>query len=191
MTNSAQPSAELPFQPSTLLRAYSEIMGILERLRESRDVLEQAAKDRLTQMGDKLKEVSSATETAATDIMNGVDRVVGMIGDLDTLAEQPDGAARATEVRAAMRDELFGLMIHLQFQDITTQQLAYAGSIITEMEHRLSEIVGLFDPNAIDGIARQPVSTEPEGPVTFDPNATNTDATSRQTLADEIFLIKR
>jgi hypothetical protein len=60
-----------------------------------------------------------------------------------------DSATRAAEVRGTMRDELFGLMNHLQFQDITTQQLAYASSLIMEMEDRLAQLIKLFDPSTI------------------------------------------
>ncbi|MEP6731904.1 MAG: hypothetical protein ABJE10_14750 [bacterium] len=191
MTTPARAKGDLPFHPTTLLRAYSEITGILQRLRESRGILEQAAVDRLAQMNDKLKEVSSATEMAATDIMNGLDRTIAMANELDVLAEQPGSGAKAAEVRAHMREELFGLMIHLQFQDIITQQLAFAASIIVEMEQRLAQIVGIFDTEAPAEGATAPVGTTPQGPTTFDPNATTSAATNRQTVADEIFLVKR
>ena len=170
--------------PQTLFRAYSEIRAILERLRVSRDILEQSAMDRLTHMHDKLKEVSSATELAATDILDGLDRSVAMVDELDQLAEVPDGKARAGEIRGKMREELFGLMVHLQFQDITTQQLAYASSVITEMERRLAQLASIFDPSVL-------MIEDPEGhipkTVAFDPHASNSAATDRQALADSLF----
>ncbi|CAN5241366.1 hypothetical protein BH09GEM1_BH09GEM1_12470 [soil metagenome] len=191
MTSTAGMSAELSNLPKTLLRAYSEITGILARLRESRGVLEQAAVDRLTLMNDKLKEVSSATETAATDMLNGLDRTIEMVNELNALADLPDSAARGAEVRGHLQDELFGLMIHLQFQDITTQQLAYASSIIAEMEQRLAQIVGIFDAQSSDMETITAAMTAPHGPKTFDPHATTASATNRQLLADEIFLVNR
>jgi chemotaxis regulatin CheY-phosphate phosphatase CheZ len=170
--------------PQTLLRAYTEIEAILERLRVSRNVLEQASMDKLAHMHSKLREVTSATETAATDILNGLDRSVAMVDELDQLAEMPDSAARAAEVRSTMRDELFGLMNHLQFQDITTQQLAYASSVIMEMEDRLAQLVKLFDPSTISGAMAR--SEAPLG-TAFDPNASNVDSADRQALADSLF----
>jgi chemotaxis regulatin CheY-phosphate phosphatase CheZ len=176
--------------PKTLLRAYGEITNILERLRESRGILEQAAVDRLQHMSEKLKEVSSATELAATDILNGLDHAVAMVDELDVLAEQPDGAVRGREIRSQMRDDLFGLMVHLQFQDITTQQLAYASSVIVDMEQRVAQIVAVFDPKAMGLSAPMPALIS-NGPVAFDPNATNSNAADRQALADELFTSKR
>ncbi len=174
--------------PKSLLRAFGEITEILERLRESRGILEQAAVDRLQHMNEKLCEVSSATELAATDILDGLDRAVATVDQLDALGEGPDDRTRGITMRGQLRDELFGMMVHLQFQDITTQQLAYASSVIVDMEQRVAQIVSVFDPHAQRfggrGAATPSVAA---APVTFDPNATNTNAANRQALADEIF----
>ncbi|MEP6619838.1 MAG: hypothetical protein ABJE47_10995 [bacterium] len=174
--------------PQTLFRAYNEIRSILERLRVSRSILEQSAMDKLAHMHDKLKEVSSATELAATDILDGLDRSVAMVDELDTIAETPDDAARGTEIRGRMREELFGLMVHLQFQDITTQQLAYASSVIMDMEQRLAQLASIFDPSTmkVDEAYTQAPTT-----VAFDPEASNSDASDRQALADSLFTVKR
>lgn len=187
-THVPEPSTSgLSALPTTLLKAYSEITGILERLRESRGILEQAAVDKLQHMNEKLREVSSATELAATDILNGLDRAVAMVDELDTIEDGPEGKARALAMRSQMRDDLFGLMVHLQFQDITTQQLAYASSVIVDMEQRVAQIVAVFDPHALG--MDLPRFTPPlsSAPVAFDPNATNSNAANRQALADEIF----
>jgi hypothetical protein len=83
-----------------------------------------------------------------------------------------------------MRDEIFGMMGALQFQDITTQQLAYAASVLSDMEARLLQIAKLFDPAAaMVGAA----VTRPD-PRTFDPSATTQRADERQALADQIFV---
>lgn len=174
--------------PQTLFRAYNEIRAILERLRVSRSILEQTAMDKLAHMHDKLKEVSSATELAATDILDGLDRSVAMVDELDTLGDTPESGARGGEIRGRMREELFGLMVHLQFQDITTQQLAYASSVILDMEQRLAQLATIFDPNAMvidDAVA------DSSAPVAFDPHASNSDSSDRQALADSLFTVKR
>jgi hypothetical protein len=82
-----------------------------------------------------------------------------------------------------MREEIFGMMGCLQFQDITTQQLAYASSVLTDMERRLLQIAKLFDPASV---MLQAVVTSPD-PRTFDPRATTKNADQRQAVADEIF----
>lgn len=170
----------------TLFAAYAETAGLLRRIRESRGLLERASVERLQQMNDKLREVSSATEVAATDILNGLDRAVNMVGDLgEAESETPE---RRAELRAQLQDELYGVMVHLQFQDITTQQLNYASSVINEMEERLSQLVRAFAPFAheIDAAAAEAIA-QPEGPVHYDPHATTACSADRQAVADEIF----
>jgi chemotaxis regulatin CheY-phosphate phosphatase CheZ len=174
----------------TLFAAYAETAMLLRRIQESRGILERASVERLQQMNDKLREVTSATENAATDILDGLDRAVGMIGDLDAAeAESPE---RRAAIRGALQDELYGVMVHLQFQDITTQQLSYASSVIAELETRLSQLVSCFAPfaNEIDPAAAAEIAPVSAAAPTFDPAATTSNAAERQAVADEIFTKK-
>ena len=83
------------------------------------------------------------------------------------------------------------MMGALQFQDITTQQLSYASSVLTDMEARLQEIAHLFDLRAtptatlvaMPGAAKGNADTQ-----VFAPDATIVGAETRQALADEIFV---
>jgi chemotaxis regulatin CheY-phosphate phosphatase CheZ len=171
--------------PQVLLRAYSEISGVLTTLRQSRDVLEQTTVEKLHQTNNKLREVTSATETAATDMLDGLDRSLALVDELD--AEAAAGTSqRAPELHAELRNELFGLMNCLQFQDITTQQLNYASSVLIDMENRLTELVHLFDPQKL-GIDTSSLQLRPQSLAAFDPAATTSDAEHRQALVDEIF----
>lgn len=170
--------------PNMLLRAYTEINSVLQNLRHSRDVLQQTTVEKLHQTNDKLREVSSATEVAATDMLDGLDRSLAMIDEL----EDADGSGtdRASELRNNLRNELFSLMNCLQFQDITSQQLNYASSVLVDMEQRLTEIVRIFDP---DRLGYRDALKELTQPIqqAFDPAATTEDAEQRQALVDAIF----
>jgi len=168
--------------PHILERVTSELQTALAKLRDSRAALESAAVERLQHTSDKLREVTSATEMAATDILDALDRAQQHVDALEAADEANDReSARAT--RDLLREEIFGIMGSLQFQDITTQQLAYASGVLTEMEERLGAIARLFDPAA--STARGPAQAP--DPKTFDPNATVWHAETRQALADEIF----
>jgi len=180
----ADVNAGLAGLPALLLRAYTEINGALQTLRQSRTALEHTAVEKLHLTSAKLKEVSSATELAATDILDGLDRAIAMVDELES-AEAEGDTGRSGEVRQTMRDELFGLMGHLQFQDITTQQLNYASSILTEMENRLMQIARIFDPSLFGLEVPNTASDQPA--VAFDPAATTHDAETRQALVDQIF----
>jgi chemotaxis regulatin CheY-phosphate phosphatase CheZ len=170
--------------PNVLLRAYVEINSVLQNLRHSRDVLQQTTLDKLQHTNDKLREVSSATELAATDMLDGLDRALVMVDELEGV----DGtnSDHAAEVRGNLRNELFSLMTCLQFQDITAQQLNYASSVLVEMEHRLTELARIFDPDR-HGFQQLVVAADEPPQTTFDPAATTADAEQRQALVDEIF----
>jgi len=160
-----------------LSRAYSMIQGMLRRLRESQSVLQRSAVQKLHDTSAKLHEVTSATESAATDIMDGLDRALALIDRLE-------GGAAPAEVSAELRDEIFGAMNHLQFQDITAQQLRYASALLQDMEAQMAGFASLFDqaghhgpPPALPVAAARP---------TYDPGATVWSAERRQALVDEL-----
>ena len=99
--------------------------------------------------------------------------------ELLTLVERVDTIAdRATgeDLRGPLRDELFEVMGCLQFQDITSQQLSYASSILFEMESRLAKLSDAFDPRLF-GLTPPSRSAAPE------PRRSECD----QGLVDEIF----
>src|SRR5262249_49436883 len=107
----------------TLLRAYAETAAIVGRFRETAGMLVSAGSEKVQQMHGHLREVTSATETATTDILDGLSRA-------NTLAEQLDGASTPSDderhrMAASLREELANVVNHLQFQDITGQQLKY------------------------------------------------------------------
>lgn len=181
-----------------LVTSYSEIMEVIESLRQSRGLLEQASMDRIKSTGVKLQEVSSATETAATGMLDGLDRALDMVDQLDA-AGAADGVEgdRPVEVRSELRDELHQLIGLLQFQDITSQQLGYASGVLTDIEEkmlRLSKVfgssgVGLPDLAADSAESPDlPVLEHPSGQ-TCDPEASTLNADTRQALADEIFTV--
>jgi chemotaxis regulatin CheY-phosphate phosphatase CheZ len=168
--------------PALLLRANREINSVLDSLRRSRDMLEKTASENLQVTHEKLREVTSATEVAANDILDGLDRSLALIDRLDQEAERETSG----ETRAELRDEIFQVMGHLQFQDITSQQLSYASSVLLEMERRLGELASLFDPEVF-GHGQLQSSSAAMHLKPFDPAATTTDAEDRQALVDAIF----
>jgi len=170
--------------PYILERANAEIASVLLRLRESRTALRQATDEKLQRTHEKLREVTSATEVAATDILDSLDRAGSIVDQLDA-EDEGKGTENAFTLRATLRDEIFGMMGALQFQDITTQQLAYASSVLVDMEDRLAAVAEMFEVTG--GLQpTAPAAAKPAGPITFDPAATTHDAERRQALADEI-----
>ena len=166
-----------------LVRMYAELQRILYNVRRSRGLLEEATITNLESTNAKLKEVSSTTEFAASNMLDGVDRALGLV---DRVQEQPGDAPSFD----ALRDELHALVVALQFQDIIAQQLDHASTIIADMETQLRRVTRMFavsvlrdgDDDSDDDAPAFAISTG-----AFDPAASVSDAATRQALADDIF----
>lgn len=174
--------------PHILEQANQQILNVLSHLRETRAALQNTAFEKLQTTHDKIREVTSATEDAAINIMDACDRANGLVDELDVIDQQdaPD-REKAAALRMNLRDEIFVMMAALQFQDITSQQLSHASAVLVEMESRLIDVAKLFDSNlAVDRSAAAASHVAPDEQ-TYDPNATTKDAEGRQALADEIF----
>lgn len=180
-----------------LLNVYAEIINVIDSLRRSRGLLEQAAMERLKSTHEKLAEVSSATEMAATGMLDGLDRALSLVDRMDGSAgtDGSDGSADGGELRGELRDELHSLINLLQFQDITAQQLGYAGSVLADTEERMLQLarifdlrgVGIDDFDEVEDDAPRAESRTVQAERTCDPEASHFDSDSRQALADEIF----
>jgi hypothetical protein len=179
--------------------AYGEVVGIIDSLRESRGLLEKAAMERLQSTHAKLAEVSSATEVAATSMLDGLDRslvLVDALEDLDSGNSPAEGERSGNEIRDEIRDELNNLIGLLQFQDITSQQLGYASGVLLDIEERMVRIAEVFDFRSDEEAQASEIGGKSlaegreKGSKEFevcDPEASTLGADSRQALADEIF----
>jgi len=177
--------------PGILERANSQILSVLSRLREARASLQSSASEKFQATHDKLKQVTSATEDAAINIMDACDRASQMVDELDAIDAAPEpNRTKAAELRGSLRDEIFMMMGALQFQDITTQQLNHTSAVLVEMEQRMLDVAKLFDANG-EGLEITGRAYDDIDDGTFDPNATVTNAEGRQALADEIFTVTK
>ncbi|MBU6366473.1 MAG: hypothetical protein KJT01_09720 [Gemmatimonadetes bacterium] len=110
----------------------------------------------------------SLSALAGTDptsaLLNACERAVGLLDRLEAHAATaaaapptPDEAAEGTALRAALRDELFGMIGTLQFQELASSQLAQCAGLLREVEGRLVEVEAVFG-----GSAPQPA--DPDSP---------------------------
>lgn len=137
--------------PQVLLKAYSEITGALGGIRLSRETIQVHAVDRIRHTKGKLAEVSSATETATVELLNGLDRALGHIDKLEHAGGAEPGCLEdGRTLHQALRDEVNGLFNVLQFQDITSQQLSAVHDLLADVEARLVAVSELFDPSVAD-----------------------------------------
>lgn len=175
-----------------LMRTYQEIHDVLNGIRKGRGILHQAAMERVKKTHAKLEEVTMTTELAATDMLDGLDKALSLVDQVFTADEETAmDEERRAQAGEELRDELQGLVVLLQFQDITAQQLAHAAGVLAEVEERLEGLMRLFNLHHLDledevlkmGFEDKEETDSP----TFDPAATTRDSENRQALADEIF----
>ncbi|MFL5494150.1 MAG: hypothetical protein ACJ8DC_07170 [Gemmatimonadales bacterium] len=138
--------------------------------------------ERLRNTHAKLSEVSSATEIAAVEMLNGLDRTLGMIDQLEVDTKENRRASH--ELCDGLRMEVNQLYGCLQFQDIVTQQLSGVGALLAEIEQRLESVAQLFDePPATDQTDEQAAKLH-LNVTAFNPDATMRDAAGRQAMID-------
>jgi hypothetical protein len=177
----------MPPLPAILQRAYSDIVHVVDNLRRSRGILEQAAVDRVHRTNAKLREVTSTTEIATTGMLDNLERGLVLLDDMDEAGHADEHAETR---RNELRELLLAMLAQLQFQDITSQQLHYATSLLDDLEVRMCSLVELIDATVFGGSAPRdhtPHSLADVQGQHFDPAATTDDASARQQLADQIF----
>lgn len=127
--------------PALMLRAHAEISDILSGIRLTREAIQAHSVDRIRESKNRLNDVSASTETATLELMNGLDRSLELINSLETQAKgQADSGGFE-----ALRSQVSALYNHLQFQDITAQQLQGIGASLLEIELRMSAVSAMFD----------------------------------------------
>ena len=168
--------------PRVLLMAYTTISDALSGIRLTREAIHTHTVQRLHDSHSKLTEVSTATESATMEMMNGLDRSLAIIAELE------QGKVSDPALFDRLRDEVNGMFNHLQFQDITTQQLAGVAQFLDDIELRIAGVVGLFD-TALGGPGQAGVSAAPldSRNLAFNPDASLRETEARQALIDAAF----
>ena len=95
----------------------------------------------------KLIEISSATEMATSELLDGLDRALLLVDQLEVGPSSSDDDA---DPRDDLREELHTLVTVLQFQDTTKQQLGNASTVLEERMLRLAEVFDLSDGTLVD-----------------------------------------
>ncbi|MFC1490053.1 protein phosphatase CheZ [Candidatus Latescibacterota bacterium] len=125
---------------------------------------------------ERLGKVTSATEMAATEVMDIVDNVIERLGKMSASVEVIEGNLPTESADVIKKntdlireeidgsqDDLFSIMNALQFQDITTQQINGIGDTIERVHVKIIELLSGFQE---EGISLVDVKKS-----AFDPNA--------------------
>lgn len=172
-----------PGAAAALRRSYHELRSVLETLRNSRQLVDGVASRRIQDTHTKLKEVSATTESAAVVIIRGLERAVSLLAELEVPGQ---AESRRSDLTATLRDELYAAISHMQFQDITSQQLSHSAAILNDVDGRIAAVVALLEPEQ----AGRPAPSHPD-PATYDPAASVGRSDERQALVDEVVAARR
>ncbi|HYC33606.1 MAG TPA: hypothetical protein VEB59_15055 [Gemmatimonadales bacterium] len=170
--------------PKVLLRVYVELAEALNGVRLTREAIQSYSVERLRDTHARLTEVSATTESAALEMLNGLDRSLAHID-----AMERDCPASVRTHCHAIRAEVNQLYGALQFQDIITQQLHGVGALLVEVEQRLEAVASLFDETAAPPNGEDLPGTP--DPACYNPDASMRDTSARQALIDQAFTAAR
>ncbi|HWA56950.1 MAG TPA: hypothetical protein VG692_06840 [Gemmatimonadales bacterium] len=172
--------------PAILLRAHAEITEILGGIRLTREAIEAHAVERIRDTQNRLSNVTTTTESATIELMNGLDRSIELVNSLEQQANHrasADGFQR-------LRDEVSALYNHLQFQDITSQQLQGVTHSLLELETRVAAVAAMFDQKTESGAREELLRMFDPGSsahLAYNPDATMSRTRADQTMVDETF----
>ena len=168
-------------------------------LEENRQELMSSSNELFEKVSLQLQKVTESTQTVATSVMDRTDKIcekqneifdklaamkekLSAKGDDKDLVELSRVVEEAEAVEQDIQMEVFEIMNEMQFQDITTQQLQQANSLIMEAEQRLHDFREI-----ISEVASSSEKMVSGGKSTFDPSASMDEREERQNLADNIF----
>jgi hypothetical protein len=174
--------------PQTMLKIYAQVMEALSGIRISRDLIQAYSADGLRATHARISEVNSATETAAMELLNGLDRTQAMIDQLQAGGDSASAVANFDR----LRNEVNQLYSCLQFQDIITQQLHGVSAQLAEVEQRMEQVASLFDEQL--GLRNEDSAPPPVAMAdarTFNAHASMHNVADRQALIDQAFSARK
>jgi chemotaxis regulatin CheY-phosphate phosphatase CheZ len=173
------------------------IQGFLESLREikapltdSKDVLPKATSqlDRITAQTEKathkVLDIADTIATAQNEIISTLNEAINMLNDGNCDPKAVIEKIESSEEFANRTlNDTYTIMDALQFQDITTQQIDHAASLLEEVEGKITGIIGEMLPGDDDA---GDSSTSEKRVRAFDPHADMEFKHTDQTGVDDI-----
>lgn len=149
-------SRPLPDLSLAVEEAGAQVARCLARLRAAQATLAQGG---VAQESGARALAGFAGADPTSVLLDACERAVGLLERLEAEAatSAADGGAAGTALRAALRDELFGMIGTLQFQELASAQLAQCAGLLREVEGRLVEVEAVFGGTAVP-------SADPDAP---------------------------
>ncbi len=164
---------------SPLSESQSKVPKATEQLDKISEQTEQATHQMLDQIEKIIEREQEVSEGLKTIKENAV---AGDISNVPALADTLVGKADES------CNDAFDIMNVLQFQDITSQQINHAASLLEEIETKLHEIIEIL-PGGLDQPSMEIIESARKSRV-YDPHADMTNKKTEQDEVDSLFAQK-
>jgi chemotaxis regulatin CheY-phosphate phosphatase CheZ len=141
------------------------------------------SRDKLPKANEQLEKISAQTEKATHTMLDMVEQILehqekiaeftdDIIGFMKKSRSKEknihlDHLVRIKEMSSISQNNAFLIMDALQFQDITSQQMRHASTLLEDIENRLHHLLAAFEGKEVSDIKRQ----QSLGERAYDPDA--------------------
>ncbi len=184
-----------------------EVFSFVGEIKPMLEEINQSIKENLDKMptlSKQLSKVSEATELATNEILDIVDGIfykLDIIKNNLKLLENSESPTKREnlvikeidELVEKIRNDSTSIMLALQVQDITAQQLAAVNHLLTTVQTRLNVLINKIHTTNVEGFLKENVPTVNVSTlhreIAFDPDAVDslTDSSARQDEIDKLF----
>lgn len=179
-----------------------EVIGFVRDIKPLLENVNVSVADNLAKMPQatkKLSKVTEATEVATTEIMNTLDgvfdkttKISNCISKITVKEEELIHKNEADTLITAINDDATSIMMALQVQDITSQQIAAVNHLLETMKVKLAGLIKNFDMGEIADIIQdndtEVKTSHLHREIAFDPDAVDaiSNKHDRQDIVNQI-----
>lgn len=182
-----------------MLQLHETVHSLVENMHRLRSPITESH-EKVPQATNQLDKISQQTLAAAhrmLDTVEGINNREEVI--LETVRRMSANLQLGPDLRSDVaviekaaqenQDAAFTLMDALQFQDITSQQVDYAASLLEEIETRLAHILKVVEAGQEQ--SNTMTAKQPKKQRAFDPNADLFEKKTQQSEIDALFVKKQ
>jgi chemotaxis regulatin CheY-phosphate phosphatase CheZ len=151
--------------------------------------------DKVPQATNQLDKISQQTEAATNRMLDVLEQITQreqqIITGLKTIESTVGGQQVVVELKNLAElantnmNDAYTVMDALQFQDITSQQMDHAASLLEEIEGKLKNILNVIGEEGEDQVSKQNATTKKQR--SYDPHADLFDKKTQQADIDSLF----
>jgi len=179
-----------------LKRLADSLNEIIRGIRVAQEPIAES-RSKVPQAAEQLEKITQQTEDAAHRVLDMVESITGREGDIEKQLKELKRVLPTTYFRgesrvkklldsllsnaSANQNDAYAIMNALQFQDITSQQIDHAISLLEQVENRLKDVMINLQAETVGE-----VETGKKKQRAYDPNASFSSDATKQVNVDEL-----